>query len=159
MKLKFQLNSLTICNGILLSPYQTKKDLINKDLLWEGWISNDNEVVSYRIVLVDKKNKSKIFLIVNFTYPVNDDSLLSSWYLSPGNIMNGEQSKPEGKVTKALGKWFFDKTNTEIPVGGDWGHLDAVYDHWNTVGVIACNYRASFRNDSEWKEYRRRNKF
>jgi len=61
MKLKFQVNSLTICNSVLLSPCQTKKDLIKKDLSWEEWIRNDNEVVSYRIVLIDKKISPKSF--------------------------------------------------------------------------------------------------
>jgi len=159
MKIEFESNNLIIDGNLLLSPFQNKNKLILANFPWEEWIKNDHEVVSYRIVLVDKKSKSKVFLVVTFVSPVNDESLLSSWYLSPENIMNGEQKKPEGKVTKSLRKWFFDKTKVEIPIGGDWGHIDASYDHWNTVGVIACNYRSSFKNESEWKDYRKRNKF
>ncbi|MGR2861349.1 hypothetical protein [Erwinia amylovora] len=159
MKLEFNLNSLIINGNILLSPFQSKNKLISENLPWEEWIRNDNEVVSCRIILVDKKSKSKVFLIVTFISPINDNSLLCSWYLSPENLMNGEQKKPEGKVTKSLRKWFFDKTKVEIPIGGDWGHIDAVYDHWNTVGVIACNYRYSFKSESEWEKYRKINEF
>lgn len=91
MKLEFNLNSLIINGNILLSPFQSKNKLISENLPWEEWIRNDNEVVSYRIILVDKKSKSKVFLIVTFISPINDNSLLCSWYLSPENLMNGEQ--------------------------------------------------------------------
>lgn len=61
MKLEFNLNSLIINGNILLSPFQSKNKLISENLPWEEWIRNDNEVVSYRIILVDKKSKSKVF--------------------------------------------------------------------------------------------------
>lgn len=159
MKLEFDLNSLNLDGKLFLSPSKNKISLMNEGVLWEDWIKNDSEVVSYRTVFNDNNNKENLYLIVTFKSPVNDESLLSNWYLSPEKVMNGEQKKPEGKVTRALRKWFFDKTKFNLPIGGDWGHIDAVYDHWNAVGVIVCNYRSSFKNESDWKDYRKRNKF
>ncbi|MCX8963443.1 hypothetical protein [Erwinia psidii] len=159
MKLEFNLNSFNLDGKLILSPSSNKIELMDGGVLWEEWIKNDSEVVSYRTIFKDEKDKANLYLIVTFKSPVNDNSLLSSWYLSPEKVMNGEQRKPEGKVTKALRKWFFDKAKIDLPISGDWGHIDAVYDHWNAVGVIACNYRSAFKDESNWKKYRKRNKF
>ena len=145
MKLEFNINSLNIGGELLLSPSKNKKDLMDGIVLWDEWIKNDNEVVSYRTVFTEAGG-SNLYLIVSFESPVNDESLLTCWYLAQEKIMDGEQKKPEGRVTKALRKWFFNKTEFHLPISGDWGDIDAVYDHWNTVGVIACNYKLSFKN-------------
>ncbi|NUU69044.1 hypothetical protein HQN64_23505 [Enterobacteriaceae bacterium BIT-l23] len=153
--------SIYLMESIRLNSDVTKIELIPTEKDWEEWIKNElGEIVSYRRIIFDKKETfGKLYLIVTFTSPVNDKSLLCSWFLAPEKLIDGKQSKPEGKVTKALQQWFFERTGQAIPYGNEREHIDAAYDHWNCVGGIVCNYRTSFKTQNEWNEYKKNNKF
>lgn len=152
-------NDVVINDKIKLSPSEKKIDVM-KDFCWEDWIKYNDQVISFRIKLDgDIKCEGDIYLIVTFTYPVSDDSILKSWVLAPEKLIEGTQKKPEGKVTKRLRQWFFDKTGTYLPMAGEWGNIDVIYDHWNCAGMIFCNYRAGFLSESDWMQYRKRSGF
>ncbi|WP_329906772.1 hypothetical protein [Serratia quinivorans] len=161
MNITFDTDHIIINNEIILSKTQKRKDIITKNQRWEDWLRNgNNEVVSYRIKLSSKgRNDGNVYLITTFTNPINDESLLCSWFLAPENLIEGVQNKPEGKVTARLRKWFFEKTKEKPPIGNDSEYIDASYDPWNSVGMIFCNYRSGFKNDKDWKEFRKNNKF
>jgi hypothetical protein len=161
MKLFISEDSLTLDNKIILSSSVKKKDILALSDKWEEWLKNDQkETVSYRLKINDIKNSGgNVYLIVTFKSPINNDSLLVSWFLCPEKIINGEQKKINGPVTKGLRKWFLQKTGETLPKGGDWGDIDAIYDSWNQVGMIVCNYRAAFKSNYEWEDYRKRNGF
>ncbi|WP_340608145.1 hypothetical protein [Xenorhabdus bharatensis] len=152
-------NEIIIENNISLTDKSTKRNIINSTYNWEEWIKNfNNETVSYRLLLDKPKNKyGRLFLIVTFTVPINEKSLLCSWHLAPEKLINGKQNNPKGKVTNNLKKWFYEETGTKLPIRRENMHIDASYDPWNYSGVIVCNYRSNFENEKAWKDYCKRN--
>lgn len=123
-------------------------------LKWEAWPDKGDKTVSYRTIFDIKGHKQgAIYLIVNFIQCNDINAIIGSWNFAPEKLIDGEQKKPEGKVTKRLRDWFKEKTNIVLPIYGSWGHIDASYDHWNCSGTICCNYRSGFRDDKSWKDY------
>lgn len=147
-------------NKITLSPTTTKEKLMTNTVSWEGCPEkSDGGTTSYRTIINSSNKKlGKIYLIIDFSEPFSKNALLCSWRFAPEKLMMGEQSKPEGKVTKSLRAWFKSETSIQLPVSGPWGHIDAAYDPHNLTGTIVCNYRSSFRDEGEWQRYCRRNK-
>lgn len=149
MKIFSKDDELIISDDLVLSSKKSQKDTIKKNLNWEPWLKNpDGDVVSFRLVLNAKEEKyGNLFLIVTFNSPITDESLLCSWFMAPEKLINGKQSKKDGAITKNLRKWFYEKTFVELPAEGEWGHIDASYDPWNSAGLIVCNYKPSFKNN------------
>ncbi|QZY90996.1 hypothetical protein K7H94_03400 [Pantoea dispersa] len=145
--------------NIKISLFQKKKEIITNLHPWEDWLRNDDgEVVSYRLKL-GNKHDGFVYLIVTFKPPVNENALVATWFIAPEGLIEGQQKKASGKVTKRLRDWFFKKTQVLLPTGGEWGHIDASYDPWNSVGMIVCNYKTAFEDQEKWREYRRSNLF
>lgn len=140
---------------LALTTLTTKKEIMNNDNFnWEAWPDKGCDTVSYRAIFNIKGNThGDIYLIVNFIQPNDENAIIGSWGFAPYKLIDGEQKKPEGKVTKRLRDWFKDKTNVDLPVHGAWGHINAAYDHWNCSGAIYCNYRSGFRDEKSWKDY------
>lgn len=142
--------------NLALTPFITKKEIMESNCLnWEPWPDKGDKTVSYRTIFDIKGNKQgDIYLIVNFVQCNDINAIIGSWSFAPAKLIDGEQKKPEGKVTKRLRDWFKEKTNINLPIYGSWGHIDASYDYWNCSGTIFfCNYRSSFRDDKSWKAY------
>jgi len=140
---------------LALTPFATKKEIMENDSLnWEAWPDKGDDTVSYRTIFNTKGNlQGDIYLIIHFIQPDDMSAVISGWSFAPYKLIAGEQKKPEGKVTKKLREWFKEQTNTNLPVYGAWGHIDAAYDHWNCSGAICCNYRSGFKDEKSWKEY------
>lgn len=147
--------TLAFDNKLVLSPFITKKEVMEIDYLtWEAWPSKGDETVSYRTIFNMKKNsQGDVYLIINFSRPNDMDATISSWRFAPEKLLMGEQKKPEGKITKRLREWFREKINNNLPIYGEWGHIDAAYDPHNRTGTIFCNYRSSFKDEKSWRDY------
>ncbi|URQ61411.1 hypothetical protein LQ939_03435 [Pantoea alhagi] len=146
-------------NKLALTPVLTKKEIMGSDKLnWEAWPSKGDNTITYRAIFDLERNTSgNIYLIINFVHPNDMNATIASWRFAPEKLLMGEQKKPEGKVTKNLREWFNNKTKVDLPVYGKWGHIDAAYDPHNRTGTIFCNYRSSFKNEKQWKDYCKRN--
>ena len=140
---------------LALTPFITKKEIMENDTLnWEAWPDKGDNTVSYRAIFNTKGNiQGDIYLIIHFIQSDDMSAIISGWSFAPYKLIAGEQKKPEGKVTKRLREWFKEQTNTNLPIYGAWGHIDATYDHWNCSGAICCNYRSGFKDEKSWKEY------
>lgn len=146
---------LVFDNKLVLTPFITKKEIMEANNLdWEAWPSKGDSTISYRTIFDLKKNRDgDIYLIINFVRPNDMNATIGSWRFAPEKLLMGEQKKAEGKVTKRLREWFREKTNSDLPVYGAWGHIDTAYDPHNRTGTIFCNYRSSFRDEKDWKDY------
>lgn len=138
-----------------VSLLTTQRELVAcSKLNWEGWPDKDECTASFRLILNVKNNKQgKIYFIVNFEKINEHEPTVTGWMLAPENLISGEQHRPKGKVTKALRQWFFEMTNTHLPVSGAWGHIDAAYDPHNQAGSIVCNYRTGFNDEKSWADF------
>ncbi|MGM0936112.1 MAG: hypothetical protein ACQEWL_05775 [Pseudomonadota bacterium] len=148
-------DTIIVNNDIYLIDTATKETIITSRYNWEEWVVNSNgETVSYRLILGSTKNQyGRLFLIVNFSAPISNKSLLYSWHLAPEKLINGTQNKPKGKVTHALNQWFKDETGVNLPIISNKIYIDSSYDPWNSAGLITCNYRSSFQSEESWKEF------
>lgn len=136
----------------------SRKDILAMAVNWEDWILIDGIPSAYRTIfnLPNRHMSPKTILIVHVG---TLDVPLAFWSIVPWDLVDGAQKRREGKNTKISRKWFLEMFNSTLPTGGDWGDIDASYDHWNQTVKVVCNYRERFKTDKEWKEYRRENKF
>ena len=142
----------------------TRADLLSMGVPCEDWIkTKDGVTVAYRLILKCKAcaELGKIYLIVFFQEKGHDDcgGFLDFWDLAPEKIMDGYQSKPNGKYTEQMRNWFSQQCGVKLPIKKEWGHLDASYDPWNQTSAINCNYKERFDSEQEWAEYKKWNRF
>ncbi|AFI88285.1 hypothetical protein EXT68_22630 [Pectobacterium parmentieri] len=147
--------ALSFDNKLTINSFITKKEIMGlEDICWEAWPSKGDETVSYRAVFEMEKNRQgDIYLIINFIRPGDMDATIVSWRFAPEKLLMGEQRKTEGGMTKKLREWFKEKTNSILPICGEWGGIDAAYDPHNRTCTIFCNYRSSFRDEKSWGDY------
>lgn len=138
MNLNTENGTLKISNSITLFNKMRRNDLISKNKNWNEWIKHEEEIMAYKITLkengIDRNN------IIIICYFEKDDGLIKFWDLGPENCMNGFQSKPEGKYTKKMRRWFLNKFKISLPQKHSWGEIDAFYDPHNLTTSIICRY-------------------
>lgn len=149
---------IELTKEIRLRRGMTRKEVLSLKAQWEEWMVVDGIASGFRTVLnlPNKGISPKTILIV---YVGLDPDPITFWDLGPWDLVDGQQSRPEGKYTKRMRTWFFEAFNVKLPAGGDWGHIDASHDPWNSSTAVVCNYRERFDSDGDWQEYRRNNKF
>lgn len=150
--------TLTLTPQIHIVPNTTRAHLFQSHTEWEEWAVIDNVAMSLRTILslpTSHKHK-KTVLIVNVG---TGDAPVAFWSLGAWDLIEGPQSRPEGKYTKGMRRWFQDVFNLKLPASGPWGFVDASYDPWNQTSMIVCSYRNRFKTETEWHDFRRLNKF
>lgn len=136
-------NGTVIINKDIILTYDAlKKNIITPNYNWESWMTDiNNETFSYRLVLKFSKSQSgDVFLVVDFTTPINSDSLVCSWSLTSEKLGDGGNEKSK-KVMHNLKQWFKKETGVSLPIANSRMRIDTAYDPWNCIGRIVCNYR------------------
>jgi len=143
---------------LILRPGMNRREILALDVGWEDWNVVDNVPWAFRAIikLPNKTISPKTILIV---YVGLDDRPLAFWDVTPWDLVNGKQNRPEGKCTRRLRAWFKESVNVSLPIKKKWGHVDASFDPWNQTGGVVCNYRERFNSDEEWSEYKKNNKY
>jgi hypothetical protein len=158
MKFDPHTGSIEFAEGLYLRRGMTRSEVLGTTAKWEDWIVIDDIPRAFR-ALINLPNKNIGASTILIVYVGIPDRPIAFWDLAPWDLTDGVQNRPEGKYTKRIRIWFEDMFKTKLPVGGDWGHIDASYDpHNQSVGII-CNYRERFPTDTDWHDYRKRNKF
>ena len=118
----------------------TRAEILALDLKWEEWIVVDDVPYAFRalINLPNKGISKKSVLIVRVGLGVHP---ITSWNLAPWDLIDGKQSRPEGKHTKRMRAWFFELFGVQLPFQGPWGQIDSSYDPHNQSTTVVCNYR------------------
>lgn len=142
--------------GLVLTPGMHHEQLLSQPAEWEPWLFYEGATVAWRLLFAadGAKKPEKTVLIVSFD---GADGPMVMWQIAPLNIMDGAQSRPEGKHTRALREWFARRHGATLPLSGDWGLADAAHDPHNQQTEIVCNLREGFRSEAEWKDFRKRN--
>ncbi len=158
MKLDPETGRLEIFPSLHLHRFMTRTQLFSMESGWEEWSTRQDQVTRYRKILdiPELKALRKTILIVTFAL---DDGFIHTWDFSSWELTDGYQNRPEGKRTKDMRKWFKEAFDVDLPIGGNWGNVDATYDPHNQSTGIVCNYRELFTSEEDWKNYRQRNKF
>lgn len=139
--------------ALFLRPRMLCSEVLALPIKWEEWMIVDGVTHSYRALLKlpNKGMSSKTILIVHVGPGTNP---LGLWTLSPWDLIEGKQSRPEGKCTKRLRIWFQEMFGVKLPVKGEWGDLDACYDPWNQTTSVVCNYVETTGDRASWEESR-----
>jgi hypothetical protein len=142
--------------GLVLTPGMRHEQLLSQPADWEPWLFYDGATVAWRLLFAASgaKKPEQTVLIVTFCGP---DGPMARWDIGPLNLMEGAQSRPEGRHTKALREWFERRHGVALPLSRDWGHIDAAHDPRNQETSVVCNLREGFDSEEEWKDFRRRN--
>jgi hypothetical protein len=142
--------------GLVLVPRMRRDQLLSQSGDWEPWLFHEGATVAWRLMFTASggKKPEPTVLIVTFYGP---DGPMIRWEIAPLNIMEGAQSRPEGKHTRELREWFERRHGVALPCSGDWGLADASHDPHNQVTLVVCNLREGFDSEAEWKDFRRRN--
>lgn len=142
--------------GLILRPGMHSADLLAQPGAWEEWLSFDGKPVAWRCRFeADGGGKpEQTLLVVAFNGP---EGVLARWDIAPVSLVDGAQSRPDGPRTKALRTWFEQRHGTPLPLGRDWGHVDAAHDPHNQTTLVVCNLREGFASEREWQAYRNRN--
>lgn len=152
--------SLDFENGLCVKRHMSRDELLRADLSCEVWrTTEEGEPIIYRCIFPIEK-QGKFIRVILIIYFQKSDGPIKQWELSPWSDADcARQSKPEGKYTKKMRRWFAELTGTTIPTGGDWGDIDADYDPYNLTAEIICVYREKFKSETEWREYLRKSHF
>lgn len=150
--------TINLTAQLQISPATTRAQLLQSHSDWEEWTVVNNVAMSFRTILTlpESRRCKKVVLIVNVG---GDDMPIAFWSLGAWDLIEGPQSRPEGKYTKRMRQWFEDSFNVRLPASGPWGLVEASYDHWNQTSMIVCNYRQRFKTEAEWNEFKSLNKF
>lgn len=158
--MKFDTNTgiIEFTPKLILRPGITRKEIKSMNANWEDWSIIDGAPRALRC-LINMPNKGISKKTVLIVHAGIDDRPLAFWDVAPWDLADGSQNRPEGKYTKRMRAWFKEMFNTNLPAGGEWGHIDSSYDPWNQSTGIICNYRERFNTEKEWLEYRSNNNF
>lgn len=158
MKFDPQTGNIEFANGLYLYRGMTRKDVMNMKANWEDWnvVNGIPHALRALIKLPNKGISATTILIVRVGFLEHP---IGSWVLAPWDLIEGVQNRPEGKYTKRMRAWFEEMFDSKLPVGGDWGIVDATYDPHNQTATILCDYRESFTSDAQWLDYRKRRRF
>ncbi|WP_425252406.1 hypothetical protein ACPJXG_22625 [Janthinobacterium sp. NFX145] len=132
----FEDGYFSVKESIILFRGMKRKNLHSMNQDWEAWIKCKDEVIAYKTSF--KLKKLKIIVICFFE---KDDGLIKFWDFGPENCMDGFQSKPEGKYTRRLRRWFLDEFAITLPQSGPWGKIDACHDPHNHTTSVFCAYQ------------------
>jgi hypothetical protein len=144
--------------GLVLRRGMTRQQILSSNTKWEDWTVIEGVPHAFR-ALIDLPNKGLSSKTILIAHVGTDTSPLAFWDIAPWDIADGAQNRPEGKYTKRMRLWFQETFGEILPLGGDWGNIDASYDPWNQSTGVICNYRERFATNKDWLEYRCRNKF
>lgn len=158
MKIDADSGIIEITPELAIHPGITRSDLFSMDVKWEEWDVVDNIARSFRTIfkLPNKKISPKTLLIVHIGL---DDLPVTFWTLAPWDLVDGTQSRPEGKYTKRMRVWFKESFDVKLPLKREWGHIDAYFDPWNQTASVICNYRERFDSDERWRQYKKDNNY
>lgn len=140
MKINTTDGSVNIGKFITLFRGMKRNDLLSqsKKQIWKDWIKRDDEIISYKTTLKNE-NKPEETLIAIVFFEKNNGHI-KFWDIGPEKNANEIQSKPEGKYTKKMRRWFFENFQLTLPQSGSWGEIDAFYDPHNLTTSIICHY-------------------
>lgn len=133
---KFEYGYFSANESIILFRGMKRKNLHSMDQGWEAWVKHEEEVIAYKTIF--KRKKLRIIVICFFE---KDDGPIKYWDFGPENCMDGFQSKPEGKYTRRLRRWFLDEFGIVLPQAGPWGKIDACHDPHNQTTSVFCAYQ------------------
>ena len=133
---KFKDGYFSATESITLFRGMKRKNLHSMDQDWEAWIKHEEEVIAYKTRF--KLKKLRIIVICFFE---KNDGTIKYWDFGPENYMDGFQSKPEGKYTRRVRRWFLDKFGIVLPQSGPWGEIDACHDPHNQTTSVFCSYQ------------------
>jgi hypothetical protein len=156
MKIDPKSGIIEITSELILCPRMMRRDFLSINIEWEDWDIVDNIPRSFRTIikLPNKGISPKTVLVVHGGL---DDRPITFWDLAPWDLMEGTQSRPNGKHTKRMRNWFKDAFGVGLPLKREWGHVDAYFDPWNQTASVICNYRERFDSDAKWSEYKKNN--
>ena len=133
---KFEGGYFSANESIILCRGMKRKNLHSMDQGWEAWVKHEEEVIAYKTSF--KRKKLRIIVICFFE---KDDGPIKCWDFGPENCMDGFQSKPEGKYTRRVRRWFLDDFGIVLPQAGPWGKIDACHDPHNQTTSVFCAYQ------------------
>ena len=134
--IKLKNGYFSVNESIILCRGMKRKNLHSMDQDWEAWIKYEEEVIAYKTSF--KREKLRIIVICFFE---KDDGPIKYWDFGPENCMDGFQSRPEGKYTRRLRRWFLDEFGIVLPQAGPWGEIDACHDPHNQTTSVFCAYQ------------------
>lgn len=149
---------IELTNELVLRPRMTREGIMALNVEWEDWVVFDGIPRAFRTIvkLPNKGISPKTIVIV---YVGLENRPLAFWHIAAWDLVEGPQSRPEGKYTKRMRAWFTEMFGVKLPLKRDWGHIDATYDPWNQTAGIVCNYRERFSSDEEWSKYKKENRY
>lgn len=133
---KFEDGYFSANESITLFRGMKRKNLHSMDQDWEAWVKHEEEIIAYRTSF--KLKKLRIIVICFFE---KNDGTIKYWDFGPENSMDGFQSKPEGKYTRRVRRWFLDDFGIVLPQAGPWGKIDACHDPHNQTTSVFCAYQ------------------
>lgn len=156
--MKFDQNTgkLDLFPGLCIRRGMTSKDVLATSAKWEDWavVYGVPQAMRTIINLPNEEISQKTILIV---YVSQYNNPITFFDIAPWDLTEGIQNRPEGKYTKRMRNWFKTMFKVSLPCCGDWGHIDASYDHCNQSTGIICNFRERFLDDDDWNLYKIRN--
>lgn len=158
MKFDQNIDTIVLSPQLCLSPGMTRKEILAMSDNWEEWVVNDGVPVAFRTVMSLPQN-GKYTKIVLIVYVGTEERPIAFWNLGVWDLMDGKQNRPNRKYTKRMRNWFNETFGVKLPLGREWGHIDASYDGWNQSTTIVCNYRERFGTEQEWQNFRKLNRF
>lgn len=128
-----------ITQSLALRPGMTHDALLAQPAEWEEWLHDNDAPVAYRYVfdMPTTGKPEKTVLIVEFDGP---KGVIAAWNISPWELMEGYQAKPEGRFTKTMREWFEFRHDTALPLVRPWGRVNAAYDPHNQTTMVLCNF-------------------
>ena len=156
MKIDSETGIIELTPVLALRRGMTRRELLSINVGWEEWDVVDNIPWSFRTIikLPNKGISPKTILVVHIGL---DNRPLTFWDMAPWDLIEGTQSRPEGKCTKRMRAWFKETFGTDLPLKREWGHINANFDPWNQSTTVTCNYRERFDTDEQWSEYKKNN--
>lgn len=136
--IKFKDGYFSVKESITLFRGMKRKDLHATSQNWEVWIRHENEEIAYRAIF---KIKNSTMIIICFFE--GNDGTIKFWDFGPAKGTNGFQSRPEGKYTRKVRRWFLDEFGITLPQSGPWGEIDACHDPHNHTTSVFCTYQQS----------------